>query len=296
MAQFAAQFVVDGRQLIMFYGIFPDFLLPSPGSLGGNSAWNTIGPITPGSSLIKSNGIFLGEPSTMSQIAAFGILIEVLEFRRPRYLLPLALGLLLSYSGTGITILLLSLPLAGLVNSRAQLPALLVSLFTFGLLTTGIIDLSAYLSRVGEFEDTHASGFMRFISPFWMAAEHFDTASLSSLLRGNGPGTGDGFVVRAFYKPNASTWFKFLYEYGLIGAFIFMCFLGSCFRRSRCPKPLIAALIYCFVFTGGLLLSPAFLIIMVVLCTLSGPEAGESRSDRATGYRPFAAPRHRTGW
>jgi hypothetical protein len=214
-------------------------------------------------------------------MAALGILIEVLEFCRPRYLVPLALGLLLSYSGTGITILLLSLPLAGLVNRRAQLPALLVSLFTFGLLTTGIIDLSAYLSRVGEFEDTHTSGFMRFISPFWMAAEHFDTASLPALLGGNGPGTGDGFASGAFYNRSGSTWFKLLFEYGLIGAFIFMCFLGSCFRRSRCPKPLIAALIYCFVFTGGLLLSPELLIIMVVLCTLSGPEAGESRRDRS---------------
>jgi len=157
------------------------------------------------------------------------------------------------------------------------------------MLTTGIIDLSAYLSRLGEFEDTHASGFMRFISPFWMTAEYFDTTSLPGLLRGNGPGTAEGFVASAFYKPNGSTWFKLLYEYGLIGAFIFICFLGSCFRRSRCPKPLIAALIYYFVFTGGLLLSSELLIIMVVLCTLSGPEAGESRSDRATGYRPFAA-------
>jgi hypothetical protein len=235
IVQFAAQFVVDGRQLIQFFGIFPEFLFAE----ANKGLANTIIPITSGSSLIKSNGIFLTEPSTMSQIAALGILIEVLEFRRPRYLLPLALGLLLSYSGTGITRLLLCLPLAGLVSRRAQLPALLVSLFTFGLLTTGIIDLSAYLSRLGEFEDTHASGFMRFISPFWMAAEHFDTASLPALLRGNGPGTADGFTPRAFYKPNGSTWFKLLYEYGLISAFIFMCFLGSCFRRSRCPKPLL---------------------------------------------------------
>ena len=284
--------MVDGRQLIQFFGIFPQFLFAE----ANQGLANTIIPITSGSSLIKSNGIFLGEPSTMSQIAALGILIEVLEFRRPRYLLPLALGLLLSYSGTGITILLLSLPLAGLVNSRAQLPALLVSLFAFGLLTTGIIDPSVYLSRLGEFDDTHASGFMRFISPFWMAAEHFDTASLAGLLLGNGPGAMEDFHPRAFYNPSGGTWFKLLYEYGLIGAFIFMCFLGSCFRRSRCPKPLIAALIYYFVFTGGLLLSSELLIIMVVLCTLSGPEAGQSRSDRATGYRPFAASRHRTGW
>ena len=107
IAQFAAQFVVDGRKLVMFYGMVPDFLFaPAQNSGAGN----------PASSMVKSNGIFLAEPSTMSQIAALGILIEVLEFRRPRYLIVLTLGLLLAYSGPGITMLLISLPLGFLVN------------------------------------------------------------------------------------------------------------------------------------------------------------------------------------
>jgi hypothetical protein len=287
IAQFVAQFVVDSRQLIRFFGIVPDFLYATTQT--GDLAVNTIIPITPGSSLIKSNGIFLAEPSSMSQIAALGILIEILEFRRPRYLILLALGLLLSYSGTGITILLLSLPLAGLANRRAQLPALLVSLFAFGLLATGIINLSAFTSRVDEFDNTGASGSLRFIAPFSMAADHFDTASLPVLLGGNGPGTLAGFVPHGFYVPSSNAWIKLLYEYGLIGAFVFTCFLGSCFRRSRCPKPLIAALIYGFVFTSGDLVTTSFLIIMVVLCTLSGPEAGQRRIDVARGYRPFVA-------
>jgi hypothetical protein len=285
IAQFAAQFVVDGRELVRFFGLFPDFLLAS----FNKALVNTIIPVTPGSSLIKSNGIFLAEPSYMGQTMALGILIEVLEFRRPRYLLLLALGLLLSYSGTGIAMLLLSLPLAGFIHRRAQLPALLVSIFAFGLLATGIIDLSAFTGRVDEFENTGASGFMRFIAPFRMAVERFDTASLPELLRGNGPGAADLFNPRGFYNPAGSTWFKLLYEYGLIGAFIFTCFLGSCFRKSRCPKPLIAALLYNFIFANGYLLNAHILIIMVVLCTLSGPEARQSRGDRSSGYRPFVA-------
>jgi hypothetical protein len=292
IAQFAAQLVIEGRQLILFFGIVPDFLLAPMSTWGpdGQLGVNTIIPVAPGSSLIKSNGIFLAEPSTMSQMAALGILIEVLEFRRRRYLILFALGLLLSYSGTGITILLLALPLTGFVNKRAQLPALLVTVFAFALLATGIIDQSAFTSRVGELDDVNASGFSRFISSFWMAGEHFDTASLPVLLRGNGPATMKEFDPRAFYIPSGGTWFKVLYEYGLIGAFVFSCFLGACFRRSRCPSLVIVALIYFYLFTGNGLLSTPLLTIMVVLCTLSGPEPRHGRIDKTSHYRSSLVP------
>jgi hypothetical protein len=282
VGQFLAQFVIDGRELVRFFGVVPDFLFAA----ANMDRLNTIIPITAGSSLIKSNGLFLGEPSTLSQLAALAILIEVLEFRRPGYLLLFTVGLLLAYSGTGLLLVLAFVPLAAIGHGRAQLPALLVSLLAVGLFATGIIDLSAFLSRVGEFEDTQASGFQRFVSPFWMVAEHFDTASLPVLLRGNGPGTMDGFAPRAFYVAFGGTWFKLLYEYGLIGSLVFVCFLASCFRRSRCSKVVIAALICYYLFLGGLLLSTPFLIMTAVLCTLSGPESLRSRIDETSTYRP----------
>jgi hypothetical protein len=279
IAQFGAQFVVNGRQLIMFFGIIPDFFYG--GQNGGQ--WNTIGAIG-ASSLIKSNGIFLTEPSTMSQTAALAIVIEILVFRRSRYLIVLTLGLLLAYSGTGLSILILALPFAVFSNRRAQLPALLVSLFAVGLFATGIIQLSAFTSRVGEFGDTHASGFMRFVSPFWMAADYFSTVSLSELLLGNGPGYG--FVPAAFYATSSDTWFKLFLEYGLFGALVFTIFCVSCFRRSRCPKPVIIGLIYHYLFTGNHLLNTSLLTIIVVLCTLSGPEPRPARIDRSSQYLP----------
>jgi hypothetical protein len=290
IAQFAAQFVVSGKKIIMFYGLVPDFLL-APGGGDNIGNWGE-------SSLIKSNGVFLPEPSTMSQMAAFGILIECLEFRRPRYLVVLTLGLLLAFSGTGITILLLSLPLAVLVNQRAQLPVMLVSLLAFGLFASGIINPSAFTSRLGEFEDTHASGFLRFVSPFWMAVDYFDTASLPELLRGNGPG-GIGFRPsrgggNLIYHASGSSWFNLIYYYGLIGAFVFTCFFGYCFRRSRCPRPLIAALIY-LQWVIGNVVGTSTLIMMVVLCTLNGPEPRRRRIDETGQYRSSLAARSVAG-
>jgi hypothetical protein len=137
---------------------------------------------------------------------------------------------------------------------------------------------------VGEFGDTHASAFMRFVSPFWMAADYFSTASLPELLLGKGPGYG--FVPAAFYATSSDTWFKLFIEYGLVGALVFTIFCVSCFRRSRCPKPVIIGLVYHYLFTGNHLLNTSLLTIMVVLCTLSGPEPRPARIDRSSQYLP----------
>ena len=277
IAQFVAQFVVDGRALTMFYGMVPDFLLQT--SL---DAYNSLHPIE-GSSLLKSNGIFLNEPSTLSQITAIGILIETLEFRRPKYLLVIVLGFLMAYSGTGLMLLLLFLPLAGLHHGRAGLSSLLVIIFAVGFLATGIIDLSVFLSRAGEFETTGTSGFQRFVSPFWLAAKHFDIASLQALVVGSGPGTANT-LVDSRYNGSPSSWLKLLYEYGIIGSFIFVCFLASCLRRSRCPGPVLAALIFIYIFEAGFL--TAWLpTVIIVLCTLHGPKLRRRQINSSSQYQ-----------
>jgi hypothetical protein len=298
--QFLAQFVLSGVNIIMFFGIIPDVFLQNISYFHGpNAEVNTIIPI-PGTSLIRSNGIFLSEPSALSGMAALGILIEVLEFRRPRYLILLVLGLLLSYSGTGITVLLVTLPLTALVHARAQLPALLIAFFALGLLGTGIIDASVFSSRIGEFQDIHASGFGRFISPFWTLADYFNFGSLPAWIYGNGPAalktfnplayhSGGGDPL-AYYSSGGGTWFKLLYEYGLIGFIVFTCFLATCFRGSRCPKPLIAALIYYYVFPGEALFYTPLLTVMFVLCTLNGPEPRRGHIEETGGPLSTLAP------
>jgi hypothetical protein len=276
VAQFVAQFVVDAKQLVMFFGIVPDFLFDDVHA-GGQV---TIGAVAGGSSLMRSNGIFLAEPSFLSQFTALGILIEVLEFRRPRYLIVMALGFLVAYSGTGSMLLLLFLPLAGLRHSKAGLSALLVVMFALGLFATGIIDLSVFTSRAGEWEDTRTSGFARFVSPFWLAAKHFDTSSLQAMLLGSGPGSAKTFGDAWYGGGQLGTWFKILYEYGIIGSFIFSCFLASCLRRSRCPGLVVAAIIFAYVFLQGMM------TITIALCTLSGPEPRRRHIGGSSQYQP----------
>jgi hypothetical protein len=282
IAQFAAQFVLDGTKLIMFYFMFPTSVLPLPPIFGPSATGgaNTIIPLFTGSSLIKSNGIFLSEPSVLSQVTALGILIEVLEFGRPRYLFGMALAFLLSYSGTGLITLLLFLPVASLRHGRAGLSALIVVIFALGCIAAGIIDLSVFLNRVGEFQTPGASGSLRFVSPLWLAAKYFDTASLQALVVGSGPGTAKTFTD-TWLAATTPTWFKLIYEYGIIGSFIFVCLLASCLRKSRCPRPVLAALsVMLIIGSGGSFLNPTFLTLVIVLCTLHGPEPRRERINK----------------
>jgi hypothetical protein len=273
--QFAAQFVGEYDRLTHFYGIVPDFLL---GPAQANGYFLTS---------FRANGIFLAEPSFLSQFTAVSILIEVLEFRRLRYLLVLALGFLLAYGGTGLILLLVFLPLAGLRHDRAALPALLVVIFAFGFFITGIIDVSAFGSRVGELQSTGSSGFARFIAPFYLAAEHFDLEALKALLLGSGPGTVKDFVstsVNALYTGNfAPTWIKVLHEYGVIGSLIFCCFFASCLKRSRCPGIVTASIVFAWIFLQG------SMTITIALCTLNGRGPRRGRIDEAGRYGPLAA-------
>lgn len=276
IAQFPAQFVVDGERLIMFYGMIPDFLMAGAGGI------HTTHLIEGSTTLLKSNGIFLAEPSTLSQITALGILIEILEFRRPRYMLVMVPGFLLAYSGTGLMTLLLLLPLAGLSHGRIALAALLVVMSALGLFAIGIIDLSVFVSRSAEFEQTGSSGFARFVAPVILAAELFDTGSLQTLVVGSGPGTGT----------NVAGWLRPFFEYGIIGSFVIVCFLASCLRGSKCPKLVLAALIFSYLFLMGFL-DPSILILIIVLCTLHGPAPRRGLVDRPSRY-PYS-PLHPAG-
>jgi hypothetical protein len=185
-----------------------------------------------------------------------------------------------SYSGTGSLALLIFLPLASLRNGRAWLSALLIAMFIVGLFATGFIDLSRFTSRASEFETLGTSGYMRFVSPFWLARKQFDTGSLQTLLIGSGPGTGKNFAgewVNIWYTGGfLATWIKYLYEYGILGSFICVCFVTSCLRRSRCPGLVIAAIIFVWVFLQGMM------TITIPLCTLSGPEPRRGRFDETS--------------
>jgi hypothetical protein len=201
----------------------------------------------------------------------------------------MTLGFLVAYSGSGLMVLLLFLPLASLRHDKALPYSLFIGIFALGLFATGIIDLTKFTSRVGEFESPRASGFGRFVSPFWAAANQFDMERLQALLLGSGAGTSNE-STRTWYGTATydATWVKIFHEYGIIGSFIFACFLAVCLRRSRCHSVVVAALIFTFLFMQGMILTA------IPLCTLNGPERRRGRTDETSEYRSSLVTRGKT--
>ena len=195
----------------------------------------------------------------------------------------------MAYSGTGLMLLLLFLPLAALRHDRALPYVLLVMIFALGLFATGVIELTHFTSRVGEFEAVGSSGFGRFVSPFWAAANQFDMEVLQALLVGSGPGSAKD-VTRTWYGyvEYSATWVKIFHEYGIIGSFIFACFLAGCLRRSRCPGLAVAAQIFTFLFLQGMISTA------IVLCMLSGPASRRGPVNGIGQYRSSVVARAET--
>jgi hypothetical protein len=184
-------------------------------------------------------------------------------------------GSLLAYSGAGFVTLLLFLPLASFRHSKVAFSVLLVGVLAVGLFASGIIDLSVFQLRSAELEGTGSSGFDRFIGPFWMAGHFFHTVPLQAVLFGSGPGTKI-LLDNAVWYSGVNGWLKQLYEYGIIGSFLLICFLASCIRRSRCPGVVVAAVIFEYFFIADFLITWVC-TIMIVLCTLHEPDRAYGR-------------------
>ena len=76
-------------------------------------AFNKQGPLAYGYDIYRSNGVFLLEPSFFSQFMAIGIAFELAVTRAWWRAATMAVALVLSYSGTGLIVLAVCLPLVG---------------------------------------------------------------------------------------------------------------------------------------------------------------------------------------
>jgi hypothetical protein len=100
--QYGGQFIV-GPDLAFFL----DTHLPESLLLQG---YNRMNPLYWGTTLLKSNGLFFLEPSFFCQFLAIGVIAELLLGSRLLRLFLMGSGLVVSYSGTGLTMLALVLP------------------------------------------------------------------------------------------------------------------------------------------------------------------------------------------
>jgi len=260
MLQFMLQFAIHAPWLFDIKQLFPEFL-----RAGGN--YNTV--IAAGG-VMKSNGFFLREPSSFSALIAIALLIELVYFKRLQRLGVFAMAMALSYSGTGILILLLGLIAPTGVKAMGRAFVVLGAAFVFFLLFADALNLWFFLGRLNEFSTVGTSGYARFVAPVNLLKTGFYYPEWAKLL-GHGPGTIDRAIVFANVKFEIfdPTWAKLIYEYGLVGSGAILLFLFATFAGRALSPSIRLALLYAWLASGGLLLQSDFcalLLLIVVLC------------------------------
>ena len=260
IAQFIAQFV--GLKLFAFTGLLPASML-------FESGYNLQILIGVGE-ILKSNGFFLLEPSVLSQMMVLGLIIEVLVSRRLAYLGLFTAGLLLSFSGTGWIVLagflvgvIISMGWRGLTLAGLAVAVLGVA----GLAAILIVPDFAYalLGRAGEITQPGTSGFLRFITPFWVLNDML-TARPSVAWAGLGSGVTERLTMPYDYAVNTPVKISLDYGFPILLIYLSLFFVA---RRTKVQTALLLPLMVLFLFTGGYQQFPPILFIVLLLIAVA---------------------------
>lgn len=279
LLQFVAQFA--GISVFAFRGIVPDSLLIEEQYALKNAVTGT--------DLLRSNGFFLVEASVFSQFMAVGMMVEMLYFRRSRFLALFLGGLLVSVSGTGWMVLAVFVAQLALVSGlRGALAALGIAVLTgagFAALLLVAPDVGqAFLDRSTEFTLQGTSGYERFVTPF-LALRAVAEVAPHMWAAGIGPGASEGLAVPFFYVMD--TPIKVLLEYGIGGlAFYISLFLSA--RRTRRQTALVLPLMMLLLFAGGYQQFSPVLFPVALMITVASLD--RQRAPPARDLQPSALP------
>jgi hypothetical protein len=210
-------------------------------------------PIRYGSPIYKSNAYLFLEPSFLSQFLALALLVEIIMFRRLLAVVLQILGLITTFSGTGLVLVAITLPLALLVNLRNRRLALLGSIAVIAI-SGAVLSNPAVLERSGEINDPGSSASIRFSTPYERMME-LSLESASSLLIGYGAGSADRLKLddRLANFPAVP---KAIIEYGLIGGIPLLLLIAVRIFMGIGSLPLAVGLLCMQFLLSGALLQP----------------------------------------
>lgn len=244
LVQFVTQLALGPSSMFPFDHLLPAaFFIPK---------FNLQIPVNDGLNLLKSNGLWFLEPSHFAQSLAIAIVIELFYFRRPYVLATFAVSYIVSFSGSGIPLLVAATGIS-IVKRGKLLPFALIAIAGVAVfLLRDIPPFSVFLGRLDEFTSTQSSGSMRFLAPYWFVQD-IVAIRPGTLLFGYGPGRMMSLENVLDYAVLDASWLKLLAEYGLVGAVPFLVFYCYCLLRGS-PDPIISfACLFQFFFLGGYL-------------------------------------------
>jgi hypothetical protein len=262
VVQYAGQYVLPYEVVFPLESALGPFLIKN---------FNHTIPITYGATIYKSNGVFLAEPSYLSQAMALSFIIERLFFRRIGYQIAYLAGLTVSYSGTGMLLLAIAGPILLYRTGALRLLIILLPVAAILLLVGNLMHLDVIAGRAGELNSENSSGFARFVSIFYLLSQ-FIFIDPSRFFFGMGAGSIETVVGEVTYLSHDPTWGKLLFEYGLLGVLgFFPYFFYSIFANSP-SRFLAACLAFAYFFLGGNLLGPFYNFLIVALVAWQRPD------------------------
>ncbi|WP_428485840.1 hypothetical protein [Rhodopila sp.] len=208
------------------------------------------------SSFTRPNGFFFLEPSFISMFTASAAICELSYLRRPLLIGLMMLATVLSFGGTGMTMLVVAAPFL-LARENPRIVLLLVTVLVVGLVVASMMDVPLPLiSRLNELDNGKASGSERMLTPaVRLFALLLDPHYLLT-------GTGSGSTG----AEDGSPWpmLKLTNEYGLLTMVAFVVFFITAIR-SRGNMPLKAAISVVYHFTGGYLFDMEMVYFLMLL-------------------------------
>ncbi len=221
-----------------------------------------------GSTILRSNGFFLLEPSMFSQTLVIAMVIDYFILGRVKYLPLYLLAYLLSFSGTGALTLALAVPFYACLSARnfgrvagsviAGVVALVLGAIAFP------DQVGSLLGRTNELSYSGSSGYARFIGPFLPIA---DLSHEARFLIGWGPGATERYLY--YVEGTGNSIAKLIMDYGVIGIVAFMAmFTGTLWRRKTAILSVLA--LTTFLVGGGYLLFTPMLVLLFLLCIWGG--------------------------
>jgi hypothetical protein len=241
LAQFAVQWVAGPKLAFPIETFVPARFLVQ--------YFNAQGVLSYGSDIFRSTGVFMLEPSYLSQLLAVAIVAELCTSMRLARVGLFAMGMVVTYSGTGIMILALCVPL---LLARKQRWDLLLAgvLFVAALFTLReYLYLDQFLTRAGEFSSPQSSGFARFVGGFYLFDQFLWDHPLRALF-GYGAGTFKIFMERSAYPVAEMPLFKMVMEFGVVGALVYFAFLCYCFFTCSVSRMIAVAVLLTALLNG----------------------------------------------
>lgn len=240
IVQFCLQFVGGTALAFPIETYVPDALR--------TQGYNDMARLYYGSSIYKATGFVMLEPSVFCQLCALGLVGELVSKNRSLRLALYAGAIVVSYSGTGLIVLAMVLPLFVVMYRRWDL--LLKGLLLLGVLAllAEPLNLDVTLGRVGEFNSGGSSGFMRFVGWQSLFADRLWNSPEHALF---GYGSGTYFDAAEGYAAGEMAHAKIIFEFGVLGALLYFGFIFYCLFSSSAPLILRLAIVATYFMNGA---------------------------------------------